>query len=102
MGRDAALAVPGLLKGQAAQDMIDQGAHLAHAPTGPRPDLRRHEIKDGNAVGMRPPGQPPMKTRVIDQHHSVGLLQAEIAVGFEQQREKLVGALQHTQHPHDR
>src|SRR5438105_1765674 len=46
----AAIVVPLLFKRQRTQNVVDEAAHLLDAPAGPTPELRRHEIEDGNAV----------------------------------------------------
>ena len=58
-----------------------QAADFFRSPGGPRPDLRRHVVENGNAVDLGPPGDPPIEAGIIDQDHGIGPLVAEVAVG---------------------
>src|SRR5262249_29181961 len=68
---------------------------------GPGPQLRRHEVEDGDAVGVRPPGEPPVEPGVVDQHDRVRAVVAEVAVGAEQQADEQSQVGVHPQEPHD-
>ena len=80
--------------------MVDQPPHLLHPPAGPGPDLRRRVIEDRNAVGLGPPGDPPVEARIVDQHDRVGPMMAEIAIGPAGQIPELVQVHQHAGEPH--
>ncbi len=101
-GVTAPLGIPLDFERQTAQHVVDQSPHFCHAPARPGPNLRRHVVKDRNAVCLRPPSDPPVEARVVDQHHGVGRRMAEIAVGAARQAEKLVQVEQHAQKPHHR
>src|SRR5205085_778009 len=84
------------------QDVIDEAAHFVYAPAAPGPELRRHEVENGNAAEMGPPRHPPVKARIIDQHDRVGALGAEVTIGAGQEIEKDMGIGQDTEEPHHR
>ena len=94
------LAEPRLLKRQAAKDVVHQPTHLPDSPLGPRPDLRRGIIKDRDAVGLGPPGNPPVHSGIVDQHHGVGAVMPEILAGPDDQVPELVQVDQHPGEPH--
>ena len=98
----AAVAEPLLLERQAAQNVVHQSPHFLHPPLCPRPNLRRRVIENRNPVRLGPPGNPPVEARIIHQHHGVGLLVAEVAVGPARQVPELVQVDQHPGKPHHR
>ena len=49
---------------------------------------------------LRPAGDPPIEARIVDQHHGVGPLVAEVAIGPARQRKELVQVQQHAREPH--
>ncbi len=99
---NASRVIPGRLERKAAQDLIDVLAHLLHPPACPRPDLRRHEIEDRNTPRLGPAGNPPVQTRIVDQHHRVGPFFAKVAIGHEDQSNERHQVEQDVQKPHDR
>src|SRR5207249_2239072 len=48
LGPNSALLVPLPFERQSAEHVIDPFAHLAHAPAGPGPQLRRYKIENRN------------------------------------------------------
>ena len=99
-GVAAVLAEPRLLERQAAEHVVHQPPHLFDPPAGPGPNLRRRIVEDRNAVDLRPAGDPPVEARIVDQHHGVGPMVAEIAVGPAGQVPELVQVHQHAGEPH--
>ena len=77
--------VPSRLEGEAAEDEIDVLLDFLDAPARPGPDLRRDEIDDRDAPRLGPPGEPPVKPRIIDEHDGVRPLIAKMAIGQEDQ-----------------
>src|SRR5262249_52100257 len=66
MGRDAALLVPRLLKWQIAQHMINRSSHPPDAPTGPGPQLRRHEKRDWDTFTVGCVRQPRVTSGIVE------------------------------------
>ena len=50
---------------------------------------------------FRPPGNPPVEARIVDQHHGIGPVVAKVAVGDAGQVQKLAQICQHARDPHD-
>jgi hypothetical protein len=99
-GVAAMIAEPGLLERHAAQNVIDEAAHLFDAPTCPRPNLRRSKVKHRDAVRLGATGDPPVETRIINQHHRVGLVMAKVAICHAGQMQELVQVEDRAQKPH--
>ena len=51
-------------------------------------------------MGLRPPRDPPIEARIVDQHDGIGPMMAEVAIGSAGQREKLVDVQEHAEKPH--
>src|SRR5690349_13227744 len=94
-GRDVALAIPRLLEGQRAEDLVDQPAHLVDSPGRPRPYLWRHEVADRQAVLLRAAGEPPVEAWVVDKDNPIELLALEHLAGLAQDAVELRQAPQH-------
>ena len=86
----AALGEPFGLERQTAQHVVDEAPHLLDPPTGPGPDLRRRVIENRNTVRLGASGDPPVKAGVIDEHHRVGSVMAEVSIGPAHEVQKLV------------
>src|SRR4051812_8331177 len=99
-GVAATIAIPSLLKRQLAQHIVDEPSHLADPPTRPSPQLRYTVIEHGNAMRLRPPRNPPVKARVVDQHDRVRWMMAEVPIRLANKIPKLVNIEQHTKNPH--
>src|SRR5436305_2257767 len=99
---DASGPVPLLLERQRAEDVVYRATHLLHPPACPGPELRRHEIEDGDAACAGPAGEPPMKAGVVDEDDCIGPSVAEIAVGTEKEPDEDVGVEEDAQEPHHR
>ena len=100
--RNPARVIPGRLEGKAAQDLIDVLANLLHAPAGPGPDLGRNEVEDRDAPRLGAAGDPPVQTRIVDQHDGVRPLVAKIAIRHEDQADERHQVEKHVQEPHHR
>ena len=102
MRGDAALAVPFDLEGKRADDVIDPFSHFLDAPAGPAPQLRRHEVENRNAMKVRPPRDPPVEARKVDEHDRIRTMMGEVAIGTREEREKDVDVGEHASKPHHR
>ena len=63
---------PLVLEGERGEHVVDEPSHLPDPPARPGPDLRRTIKDDRDAVPLRPPGQPPVEPREIDEHTDIG------------------------------
>src|SRR5579871_642284 len=102
VGPDTALPVPTLLERQGAQYLINPPPHLSNAPAGPAPELGWHEIRHRNAMKVGPPGQPPMESGVIYEHHRIGTVMGKEAVGLGKQAKKNMTVGEDARKPHHR
>src|SRR5947209_5550707 len=82
--------------------MIHVPAHLVDAPAGPSPDLRRHEIENGNAVRMSPTRHPPVEPGIVDEQHGIGPPLAEIAIRLPKELHKAMQMGENAQEADDR
>jgi hypothetical protein len=96
----AALAIPLLFEWHATQHVIDKAAHLANAMRGPGPNLRRRKVEHRNAVRLRTACDPPVEAGIVDQHHGVRSVMAEVAIGPPPKRKELVDVDDHAEDPH--
>src|SRR5260221_2053365 len=78
---NSALLVPLPFERQSAEHVIDPFAHLAHAPAGPGPQLRRYKIENRNPPGMSALGYAPVEPWEINENDRVGPARLEGTVG---------------------
>src|SRR5262249_40902652 len=89
LGCDATFAIPRLLEGKRAVDVIDPAAHLLDAPAGPPPELRRDEVDDGNPQAVRPLGELEVEPRIVDEHDGGRAADPEMLLGLVEQAHEL-------------
>jgi len=67
----------------AAEKLIESGAAYYCFCSKEELELRRHKVKDRNAVGMGTARQPPVEAWKVDQHHCVWTLAPKEAICVE-------------------
>ena len=99
---DPTRMVPGRLEREAAKDLVNILPDFLHPPAGPGPELRRDEVEDRDAACLGPAGDPPVQAGIVDQHHRIRPLVAEIAIGHEDEADERHQVEQHVEEPHHR
>ena len=99
---NAPVQKPLVLERKRREHVVDEPPHLADPPARPGPDLRRAVVDHGDAVPLRPPGQPPMKAGEVDQHAGIGPGVEEAPLRPPGQVDEAVDVEHDPQNPHHR
>src|SRR5258705_1121929 len=94
------IAVPGNFERQLAKHVVDETAHLFHAPAGPGPQLRNAVIKHRDTMRLSTSGNPPIETGVINQDDRIGSMMAKVTIGPAGEVPKFMDVEYGVQQPH--